>query len=73
MAAREYAAVFEEHRKVFEFTCTWSFEKYTGKKRCGLVTGHARPYAFVIVKPATGKARSDALLVQGTYRGCVTA
>ena len=34
VAAREYAAVFEEHRKVFEFTCSWSFEQYTAKKRC---------------------------------------
>lgn len=38
VAACEYAAVIEEHRKVFEFTCTWSFEQYTAKKRCGGVT-----------------------------------
>ena len=37
VAAREYATVFEEHRKVFEFICIWSFEQYTAKKRCGVL------------------------------------
>ncbi len=33
VAAHEYAAVFEDHRKVFDFVCAWSFEQYTSKKR----------------------------------------
>lgn len=32
-AATEYAAVFEEHRKVYTFGQTWSFEAYSSKKK----------------------------------------
>ena len=32
-AALEYAAIFEEHRKVYDFGRTWSFDSYSGKKK----------------------------------------
>ena len=34
VAAREYASVFEEHRKVHDFVSSWSLEQYTAKKKC---------------------------------------
>lgn len=31
--ATEYAAVFEEHRKVYTYGQTWNFEAYSSKKK----------------------------------------
>ena len=33
IAATEYAAVFEEHRKVYTYGQTWNFEAYSSKKK----------------------------------------
>ena len=33
IAATEYAGVFEEHRKVYTYGQTWSFEEYSSKKK----------------------------------------
>ena len=32
-AALEYAAIFEEHRKVYDFGRSWNFDSYSGKKK----------------------------------------
>ena len=31
--ANEYAAIFEEHRKVYTYGQTWNFEAYSSKKK----------------------------------------